>query len=47
MFSNLGKVLDRSLDAGLKLKPRKCHLFAKKLEYILFQQKGYHQTLKT
>ena len=34
MIVNLTKVFDRLTAAGLKLKPSKCHLFAKTVEYL-------------
>ena len=34
MVENLGRVLDRFRDAGLKLKARKCCLFAKEVEFL-------------
>ena len=34
MVENLTKVFDRFSSAGLKLKPRKCTLFAKQVEYL-------------
>ena len=34
MLDNLAKVFDRLRTAGLKLKPRKCKLFATKVEYL-------------
>ena len=34
MVKNLSKVLDWFREAGLKLKPRKCHLFATEVEFL-------------
>ena len=34
MIQNLDMVLQKMKDAGLKLKPRKCHLFAKEVEFL-------------
>jgi hypothetical protein len=34
MVTNLRKVYDRLLPAGLKLKAKKCHLFCKKVVYL-------------
>ena len=34
MVTNLKKVYDRLLAAGLKLKAKKCHLFCKKVVYL-------------
>ena len=34
MISNLDQVLQRLKDAGLKLKPRKCQLFAQEVEFL-------------
>ena len=34
MVENVGRVLDRFRDAGLKLKARKCCLFARKVEFL-------------
>ena len=34
MIVNLTKVFDRLTAAGFKLKPSKCHLFAKTVEYL-------------
>lgn len=34
MITNLGMVFDRLLEYNLKLKPKKCHLFQKEVEYL-------------
>ena len=34
MIENLSKVLDRIVSAGLKLKPKKCVLFSRKVLYL-------------
>ena len=34
MIQNLDMVLQKMKDAGLKLKPRKCHLFGKEVEFL-------------
>ena len=34
MLTNLSTVLERFRDAGLKLKPNKCHLFAEEVEFL-------------
>ena len=34
MVNNLGRVFERFYQAGLKLKPRKCTLFAKQVEFL-------------
>jgi hypothetical protein len=34
MIRNLSLVFDRLSSAGLKLKPRKCELFAREVEYL-------------
>ena len=34
MLTNLDSVLCKLLEAGLKLKPRKCQLFKKEVEYL-------------
>ncbi len=34
MLTNLSTVLERFREAGLKLKPNKCHLFAEEVEFL-------------
>ena len=34
MITNLCQILDRFREAGLKLKPKKCHLFAHEVEFL-------------
>ena len=46
MIRNLSLVFDRLSSAGLKLKPRKCRLFAREVEYLAMwcQRMVYQQT---
>ena len=43
-LERLEEVLKRLQDAGLKLKPRKCHVFATKVDYLghITNQEGIH-----
>ena len=34
MVVNLSKMFERFREAGLKLKPKKCHLFATEVEFL-------------
>lgn len=48
MLDNLGKVFDRLQQAGLKLKAKKCNLFATKVKYLghIISHEGLLQTRK-